>query len=235
MENRLCLVSVLCAAYNHEDYIRQALESFLAQETDFDFEILVNDDASTDGTAAVIRELSAQHPGLIRPVFQARNQYSQGVDICADLLYPLARGKYVALCEGDDYWCDPQKLHLQAEFLESHPDYTACVHNTSLHFCQEADGDRPLLPSRGDGDVSFDSVVKGVSNCFHTSSIMARRDIVSRPPDYFYVGKKYGFTDYPEALWLISNGPIRYLDRVMSVYRINSGAVSGNFGNGNIV
>ena len=220
---RAPLVSVLCLTYNHEEYLRGTLDGFLAQETDFPIEILVNDDASTDGTAGILREYAAKRPDLIRPFYQETNLYSQGLDLCIEVLYPEARGKYIALCEGDDYWTDPTKLQRQVDFMEAHPEYSACVHNTMLHYCATDQKDRPLLRHKGDRDVRIEDVAKGVSYSFHTSSILARRDILTAPSPFFHVGLENGFGDHPDALWLIFHGPIRYLDRCMSVYRINSG------------
>ena len=120
------LVSIICLTYNHAEYIRQCLEGFLMQQTDFSFEIIVHDDASTDGTAIIVKEYAEKYPDRFVPVLQTVNQYSQGVSIGKTFLYPLAKGKYIAECEGDDYWTDPLKLQRQVDFLENHPDYVLC-------------------------------------------------------------------------------------------------------------
>ena len=225
-----CLVSVLCTAFNHEPYIRQTLQSFVDQQTDFPFEVLVNDDCSTDGTAAIIREFEAKYPAVIRPFFQEKNLYSQGKYIYKEVFYPAARGRYIAKCEGDDYWTDPTKLQQQVDFMRSHPEYSACVHNTTLVYCVGNRKERPLLNSGGDHDVRIEDVAKGVSYCFHTSSVLAKKEIISDLPPFFDVGYSHGFGDHPEALWLIFNGPIRYIDKCMSIYRINSGEKSWSIG-----
>ena len=124
------VVSVLCTAYNHEKYIRSALDGFVNQKTNFRYEVLINDDASTDHTAAIIAEYEAKYPDIIKPVYQTENQYSKGVFITKSILFPRSKGKYTAICEGDDYWCDENKLQKQVDFLESHEEYAACVHNT---------------------------------------------------------------------------------------------------------
>ena len=104
-------VSVCCITYNHLPYLRQCLDGLLMQKTTFDFEILLHDDASTDGTTDIVREYAAAYPDLIRPVIQTENQYSSKTRaIITTYLLPLAKGKYIALCEGDDYWTDPLKL-----------------------------------------------------------------------------------------------------------------------------
>lgn len=220
-----CKVSVLCTAFNHEKYIRAALDGFVSQRTDFPFEVLVNDDCSTDGTAEIIREYAAKYPDIIRPFYQEKNLYSQGgmTHLFATVFYPNARGEYFALCEGDDYWADPEKLQRQVDFLDAHPDYTACVHNTLLHYCDGAQPDVPLLPEGlGERDVDFFTVIRGTSESFHTSSILARREYIENPPDFHYTAAAHGFTDYAIDIWLSLNGKIRLLDSVMSVYRIGS-------------
>ncbi|TDV63490.1 glycosyltransferase family A protein [Pseudomonas sp. LP_7_YM] len=122
------LVSIVCPAYNQEAYIAQTLEGFLMQQTTFAFEILVNDDASTDDTARIIADYVKRYPTLIRPFYQQTNQYSQGHPP-VPRLFGKARGRYIAYCEADDYWTDPRKLQIQVEFLESHPDYVLTYHD----------------------------------------------------------------------------------------------------------
>lgn len=119
------LVSINCLTYNHIQYIRQCLDGFLMQKTDFKFEVLVHDDASTDGTADIIREYEAKYPDIIKPIYQTENQYKKGRGLCIgyDLQIKRARGKYIADCEGDDFWTDPLKLQKQVDFLEANPDY----------------------------------------------------------------------------------------------------------------
>ncbi len=220
-----CKVSVLCTAFNHEKYIRDALEGFVTQETDFPFEVLVNDDCSSDGTAEIIREYAARYPDIIRPFYQEKNLYSQGgmPHLFSSVFYPNAHGEYFTLCEGDDYWSDTHKLQRQADFLDANGDYSACVHNTLAHYCDGSAPDAPLIEiGLGDRDVDFFTVIQGPSRSFHTSSIMARREYIENPPDFHFAAAEHGFTDYAIGLWLSLNGKIRFLDSVMSVYRIAS-------------
>ena len=237
MDKNDCLVSVLCTAYNHEQYIRSALESFVSQQTDFAFEVLVNDDASTDGTAAIIREYEEKYPEIIRPFYQAENQFSKGIGtIYENIFYPNARGKYFAFCEGDDYWTDESKLQRQVDFLESHPDYSACVHNTTLHYCNGSRPDELLIPSRGDHEVLYENVIRGPIDAYHTSSLMARREIIVQTPDFYRAATAHGFADYAWGLLLKLNGGIWFIDRSMSVYRLFSNqaawtsVVGGHYG-----
>ncbi len=122
------LVSIICAAYNHEKYISDALSSFVSQECSFDFEVLVSDDASTDGTADIIRKFELAYPEIIKPVYYETNQWSQGKAASGSLM-EAASGKYIAICEGDDFWIDSKKLEAQIRYLEEHQDCTFCFSN----------------------------------------------------------------------------------------------------------
>ncbi|MBR5094194.1 MAG: glycosyltransferase family 2 protein [Oscillospiraceae bacterium] len=222
MEERPIKVSVLCTAYQHAPYLRRTLESFVMQRTDFAFEVLVNDDASTDGSAEIVREYAELFPEIVRPFLQEKNLYSQGINIYDAVLYPAARGEYIALCEGDDCWTDREKLQRQVAFLDAHPDYTGCVHNTLVEKAGSGEKPRALFPRDGDRDIPFEQVLQGMSHAFHTSSILARRQYLTDPPDFRDVAFSYGFTDHAIGLWLTMNGKVRFLDSCMSLYRIGS-------------
>lgn len=129
------LVSICCVTYNHAPFIRKCLDGFLMQETSFSVEILIHDDASTDGTDEIIREYTAKHPDKIFPLYEEENKYSNGYANKIDLFnYSRARGKYIAYCEGDDYWTDPLKLQKQVDFMESHPEFSVCWHRCQQWF-----------------------------------------------------------------------------------------------------
>lgn len=123
------MVSICCLAYNQEAYIAQTLQSFIDQITDFPFEVLVHDDASTDKTADIIRQFEVKYPDIIKPIYQTENQHSKNVRISFTYQYPRATGKYIAMCEGDDYWIDPHKLQKQVDYMEAHPDCHLCFTN----------------------------------------------------------------------------------------------------------
>ena len=121
------LVSVCCLTYNHVKYVGQCLEGFACQKTNFPFEILIHDDASQDDTQNVILEFAAKYDSeVVKPICQKINQVSQGISPLRQILLPRVKGKYIALCEGDDYWTDPLKLQKQVDFLEAHPEYGMC-------------------------------------------------------------------------------------------------------------
>lgn len=118
--------------YNHEPFLRQCLDGFVMQQTNFPFEAIVHDDASTDGSAAIIREYAEKYPDIIKPIIETENQYSKHDGSIRRIMDAHTRGKYVAYCEGDDYWTDPLKLQKQVDFLESHPDYSMCFHKAKV-------------------------------------------------------------------------------------------------------
>jgi glycosyltransferase involved in cell wall biosynthesis len=134
---RPVMVSIRCITYNHEPYIRQTLEGFVMQKTNFRFEAIVHDDASTDGTAAIIREYAEKYPDIIIPIYETENQYSKRDGSLGRIMNAAVRGQYIAYCEGDDYWTDPYKLQKQVDFLEAHPEYSFCFHQTKKYFQNE--------------------------------------------------------------------------------------------------
>jgi len=116
------VLSVCCITYNHENYIAEALDSFLMQETNFPFEVIVRDDCSIDQTAMIIRDYANQYPDIIKPIYEAENQYSKGVSPTS-VVFKKTKGDYIAICEGDDYWTDKNKLQKQVDFLRNNPDF----------------------------------------------------------------------------------------------------------------
>ena len=142
-ESALPLLTVYCAAYNQEAYIRRTLEGFVEQQTDFRFEVYVHDDASTDNTAAIVKEFAEKYPDLIHPMLDTENQWSKGDDSLLRIMFSTFKGKYVAFCDGDDFWTDPQKLQKQVGFLEEHPDYNLVCHNWNV-ISEEKLSDSPV-------------------------------------------------------------------------------------------
>lgn len=212
------LVSIICVCFNHEKYIEQALMSFVNQKTSFAFEVLVHDDCSTDKSAQIIKKIAKKYPKIIVPIFEKENQYSKGKKIYK-IMEPYVRGKYVAICEGDDYWCDDDKLELQVSFLEKNKEYVASCHKTSIFDCKEGKIVADLeLPIKCDADFQFDDAL---NNRCHTSSfICLKKYYFERDFKGFDIDKRVG--DYPLKLYLFINGKIRYFHKTMSVYRFLS-------------
>ena len=132
-EEQPLMVTIRCITYNHEPYIRQCLEGFVMQKTNFRFEAVVHDDASTDGTAAIIREYAEKYPDIIKPLYETENQYSKHDGSLNRIMNAHMHGKYIAMCEGDDYWIDPLKLQKQVDFLEKNPEYSFCCHRFQMY------------------------------------------------------------------------------------------------------
>lgn len=132
------LVSICCVTYNHIHFINECLEGFLMQETDFDYEIIVHDDASIDGTRETLLAYADKYPNKFKLILQKENQWSQGVrGIFARFTFPEAKGKYIALCEGDDYWTDPLKLQKQVDLLEQNHDCSICFTDLNIFLDSE--------------------------------------------------------------------------------------------------
>ncbi len=128
----MILVSICCLTYNHKLFIKECLEGFVNQQCNFDFEVLIHDDASTDGTSDIIREYQQKYPDIIKAIIQTENQFSKGIGVNRVYNFPRAKGKYIALCEGDDYWTDSLKLQKQVDFLENHSEVVVCYHDRSV-------------------------------------------------------------------------------------------------------
>jgi glycosyltransferase involved in cell wall biosynthesis len=214
-------VSICCLTYNHEGLIRDALKGFLMQETNFPFEIVIHDDASTDGTQAIIREYQAAYPDLIRPIFQTENQLSKtGVYPFWTELYPAARGKYIAECDGDDYWTDPQKLQKQFDFLEANPDYAMCHHDYLIMEMASGEIHQPSLQLPRDFTaaqlIGFD---EGPAYGVHTSAKMWRnvyRD--ASPEQRRFIEGFWG--DYPINTLMGMYGACKYIPGIKpSIFR----------------
>lgn len=124
MDDNKILVSIRCLVYNHEPYLRQCLEGFVMQKTNFRFEAIVHDDASTDGSAKIIREYAEKYPNIIKPIYETENQYSKHDGSLWRIMNAACKGKYIAICEGDDYWIDPLKLQKQIDIFESDDNIT---------------------------------------------------------------------------------------------------------------
>ncbi len=175
--NKRPVVSICCITYNHVKYIRQALDGFLMQKTDFDFEIIINDDASTDGTTEIIQEYVEKYAEVIIPVYHVENEYSKGIrGITVRNTFPLARGKYIALCEGDDYWTDHHKLQKQVDFLEANFEYVISYHQSQMLDENNNLGD--IFPT-DQGDLKVEDIF--LCKTIPTASIMFRNIIDSIP------------------------------------------------------
>lgn len=211
--------SVALITYNHAPYIAQAIESVLMQQTRFDFELLIGEDESSDGTREIVREYQAKYPDKIRLLLGSRKDvlHIRGRPTGRrNLVNSLerARGQYVALLEGDDYWTSPLKLQKQVEFLENNPDCALCFHNVQI--LDEIDpkhrGLHHANPMRN--RYVFDDLMDG--NFLATCSVVYRSGLFGRFPDWYFESPA---GDWPLHVLNTRHGNIGYLPEVMAVYR----------------
>lgn len=208
-------VSILCASYNQEKYIRDTLEGFVMQRTDFAFEALVNDDASTDATASIIREYEKKYPDIIHGVYQKENQYSKGVSIVRDILVPRSKGDYIALCEGDDYWTDPYKLQKQYDALRAHPEVAISAHRTEEIMAGSGRHHKYIAPYEENVIIPEGEVILGGGAYVATGSLMYKRRIETEAMECL----KQRHMDYFIQICGGLEGGMLYLNDCMSVYR----------------
>ncbi len=209
-------VSIICNTYNQESYIRDALNSFVMQKTDFKFEVLVHDDASTDNTPNIIKEFEEKYPDIIKPIYQTENQYSKKIPITKTFTLPRAKGKYFAYCEGDDYWTDELKLQKQYDVLEAHPDIDMCAHSTNM---VSADNTEILMavlqPSNTERVLTTEEVILGGGGYVATNSLFYRKGIYENEPPF----RKMLSLDYTLQILGSLKGGIYFLTDNMSNYR----------------
>lgn len=216
------LVSVICFTYNHERFIEDALRGFLIQETDFPFEVIVHDDASEDGTAAIVRRWAEAYPTIIRPIFQEVNQYSRGRKLLT-ITMPTARGRYIALCEGDDYWTDPRKLQIQADFLEKNPDYVVCYHDVKVISEDGGVLSTSLLSRNGGADRrDFSALEMQKLHGYIQTLTVVFRNVAAKFPDE-YIMSPAG--DRFLMSLLGGHGKGKYIDINAGCYRVHSGGM----------
>lgn len=222
-KHRAPLVSICCLAYNQEKYIRQTLESLLMQRTSFSYEIIVHDDASTDNTRKIIEEYASNFPHTIKPVFQKENKYSKsGFNFQYKYVFPKAIGKYIAICDGDDYWIDPLKLQKQVDFLESHPDY-GLVHTKAAKYYEASE------TFAGTAGHNFDDFEGLLTECSVAhSSTCFRNDLMIEYIENIKPQERTTWTtdDFPLWLWIIQHSKFKLLDEVTTIYRQQIGSLS---------
>ena len=209
-------VSILCTSYNHEKYIADALNGFLMQETDFSYEIIVHDDASTDSTQSIIKKYCQDYPNRIVAILQNKNQYSQGRKITKDFLLPRARGKYIALCEGDDYWTDPHKLQIQYEYMERHPECMMCAHANRLITAEGLEKGVARYRNN-DADITISDCLSLASTPVQTATYFIRKSLYLNLSEAYFLCPVGDYSLCVEAAMIY---PIHYVDKTMSAYRV---------------
>jgi len=210
------LVSIIITTYNHEKYIRDAIEGCIEQKTDFPFEIIIHDDASSDLTAEIISKYSDAYPDLIFTILQKENQLSKGVKFFPKNLIPLAKGKYIARCEGDDYWIDPYKLQKQIEIMENDPSISLCFTATKWVYVDGSKKDKITRYYPKNHYLSAQEVIMKAGGVTDIVSTIFQKKIFDNTPDWYYLAPVGDI-----ALYLLSliHGKLFYLDEITSIYR----------------
>lgn len=208
-------VSVICNAYNHEKYVDKTLSSILEQKTEFGIELLVHDDASTDKTGDIIHSYERKFPDIVKPIYQKKNQYSQNIDIMQMYQYPRVHGKYIAFCEGDDYWNDSLKLQKQYDAMEKNVDVDICAHAAHVINKKEEHVIKGIEPCSENAILLLPQVIRGGGGFVATNSLFVRASMFRDQPDLI---KKCGL-DYALQMYGSVRGGMLYLADKMSTYR----------------
>nr|WP_238480427.1 glycosyltransferase [Clostridium chrysemydis] len=220
MSEENILVSISCITYNHEKYIKQTIDSFLNQKTNFKYEILIHDDASTDGTQKILKEYQEKFPEIIKTILREENQYSKGVKRISYLNNDLrANGKYIAMCEGDDYWNDENKLQEQVDILEKDNNISFCFTEANLLDTMSNEIKDVQRAYRESCYIKMSDLIRQGGAFCPTASIIYRRSMVEEMPEFFF-NSHVG--DYPLQLILGFKGEGYYIDKPMVTYRVNT-------------
>ena len=222
-ESNNIIVSITCVAYNHEYCINEALDSFLMQETNFPFEIIIHDDVSTDRTADIIREYEKRFPNIVKPIYQKENKFSQGINPMS-FIFPKVKGKYIAFCDGDDFWTDNQKLQIQVESMEENPEVDMSFHSVYEFINGKK---RRVLSKQADSNKIFSpkEVILGGGEFCSTTSLMFRSEFILKLPKYL---TEIIPGDYPMQIIGSSRGGALYINRCMSAYRVGEASAWSN-------
>ena len=220
------IVTVWCLTYNQKDFIRDALDGFVMQKTSFRFEVIVHDDASTDGTTNIVLEYARLHPDIIKPMIETENQWQKGglKHIISIMNENHRRGRYIAFCEGDDYWTDPLKLQRQVDFLDSHPYYSMCFHSAKKKYETDTIA---WIDCENIQDKDYDATDIFVNWTIPTASVVCRKEGMD-----FYAKLKHPekIQNYDIFIFLSCAmiGKLRGMHEQMSVYRIQGGGLTYN-------
>lgn len=218
-------VSIVCIAYNQVKYIRRCMESIVCQKTNFPFHLLIHDDCSTDGTTGIIREFEEKYPDIVKPLYEEENQYKKGNVMPSYLVLPHVTGKYVALCEGDDYWDDPLKLQKQYDALEANPDCHMCVHRVKTVW-ENGEDSGISIPKKFTGTQTIPALtfIRSVEDFqFHLLSFFFRGDdiraYINDLPEF---AKIADVSDECYELYFGNLGNVYFIDETMASHRAGS-------------
>lgn len=216
------MVTVRCLVYNHAPYIRQCLDGIVMQKTNFHFEAIVHDDASTDGSALIISQYAERYPNIIKPIYESENQYSKSDGSLSRIMNEHTKGKYIAFCEGDDFWTDPYKLQKQIDLLESNVECGLCYTKASVY---NDIAKRDECYTIGVNSCSFEQLL--LYNSIPTltvvmSSALYKQYLINIIPS----AKNWKMGDYPAWLYAAVSSKIVFIDETTATYRVRNGSAS---------
>lgn len=222
MKEDKTFLTICCITYNHKDTIRKSLNGFLMQKTNFDYEIYIHDDCSTDGTVDILKEYENKYPNKINVIYQKENQFSKGKKGLKDFIFPKINSKYIALCEGDDWWIDDNKLQIQLDLLESNDSLTGCFHLTEM-IDLKTNQFIEYYPFKKYKRKKIFSLEDGFFE-FPTSSVVYRFDKFKEDILYLYPNNIINGDTWFASFYLL-NGNIAYINKAMSVRTINGNGI----------
>lgn len=207
----------MCLTYNQERYIQQCLDSLVCQKTNFKYQVVVHDDASTDSTTQILLGYANRYPDIVVPVIEKENVYSKGLNFDS-ILAPLIKGRYVAFCEGDDWWLSDDKLQIQYDYMEQNGDCSLCVHDAKL-FDDRQGAFTGNLPSSGqERDISIEEIIENGGWYLGTNTMLFKAEYYELPGCY----QGWGVSDYPRAIYLGTQGRVHFLSGSMAAHRVNA-------------
>ena len=213
------LVAIKCLVYNHEPYLRDCFEGFVMQQTNFPFVAIVHDDASTDNSAAIIREYEEKYPDIIKPIYEAENQYSKrdgSVGRIMNAAVDATGAKYIAMCEGDDYWTDPLKLQKQVDFMEANPEYGLC-YAKAYRYNEEL---KKYIGVKGSARAEvYELSIQGTHHISTPTILMRQSLFLNCLSDSSFLLNNGLFTDSSLWWWFAANSKLYFMDDVVAVYR----------------
>lgn len=216
MTNNDIVVSIRCTVYNHAKYLRQCLNGIVNQKANFKFEAIVHDDASTDGSTDIIMEFANKYPSIIKPIIQSENQYKKGFSVIRETVTKACRGKYMAWCEGDDYWLDPYKLQKQVDVLDNNINI-GLVYGRARQFVEK----KGKFKKQSFGSVSVSPKDLLISNTIPTVTAMVRKSLYDQYMDEKDIqSQNWLMGDYPLWIYLSLHSDISFLNEDLAVYRI---------------
>ncbi len=213
MADRDIKVSICCLVYNQAQYVEDMLRGIFMQKVDFDYEVIIHDDASTDGTVDILKRYKERYGDIIELLLEEENQYSKGVIISKNILYPCVKGKYMILLEGDDYWIYDGKLQAQYDLMESHPEVSLCYHN-ALVYDESRDEANLSIYEQKTGYISDLDIICTTHGWYPTASLFCRASYLLEQPDLFPATGDEGIRTY-----MACRGKLYFINQVWSVYR----------------